>query len=111
MSQVISLYAECTKLSEKVMRLGYWGEDAQKIINKIMTLWDEVDELSDSVIRDRLQSLRNEWTTLDARFLHGINPYNNKVLGLAEKEAKELMKNVYIANHGTYVESNEEVTA
>lgn len=110
LSQVISLYAECTKLSEKVMRLRYWAEDAQKIANRITALWDEIDDIPDSEMRCRLQTLRDEWSVLDTRFLYGIDPYNSKVRRLAEEEAHDLLNNVYIANHGTDAESKEEVT-
>lgn len=110
LSQVISLYAECTKLSEKVMRLRFWAEDAQKIANKITALWDEIDEIPDSEMCVRIQTLRDEWSTLDARFLQGIDPYNSKVRRLAEEEAHDLLKNVYIANHEADAESKQEVT-
>lgn len=110
LTQVLSLYAEYAGLSEKVMRLRYWGEDAQKTINKITALWDEVNDISDSEIRDRLQILRDEWSTLDARFLHGINPYNDEVLKLADKEVHEFIENILLANHGPKDKSREEIT-
>lgn len=108
--QILSLYAEYASLPEKIMRLSYCTEDTQKIINKATALWDEIDEITDSEIRGRLQALRDEWSSLDARFLHGITPYDSKVLELAEEEANDLLKNVFIANHEDNAESKEEVT-
>lgn len=109
LTQVTSLYAECTDLSGKILRLNYWSEDAYKTINKITSLWDEVDELSDHEIRKRMDELRDEWSALDARFIRGINPYKGKVLEKAEEEADDFLKVVHIANHGNNDEKQEEV--
>lgn len=112
--QVASLYAEYACLSEKIMRLSYWAEDAQKVVNDITALWYEVNKIGElidpKIILHRLQDLQDTWSALGSRFLHGITPYNSKVLKLAEEEAKDLLKNVHTANHEADAESKEEVT-
>lgn len=109
-TQVASLYAECTDLSGKIMRLNYWTEDARKTINKITDLWDKIDDLDDDEIRIHLQAIRDEWGALDSRFLLGIDSHNSEVLALAESEAKDLLNNLHIANHGPDAESQQEVS-
>lgn len=109
-TQISSLYAECTDLSGKIMRLNYWTEDARKIINKITDLWDEINNLDDDEIQVRLRAIRDEWSVLDSRFLLGIDSYNGKILALAETEAKDLLNSLHIANYGDHTKSQEEVT-
>ena len=111
LAQVLSLYAECASLSEKVMCLKYWAEDAQKTANKLTALWLEIkiDEIAEFDIWKRFQDLQDEWSALDARFLHGIDSYNRKVLELAQEEATHFMDNVLCANHKTDNKSQKEV--
>lgn len=109
-TQVASLYTECADLSGKIMRLNYWTEDARKTINKITDLWDKIDDLNDDEIRIQLRAIRDEWGALDSRFLLGIDSHNSEVLALAESEAKDLLNNLHIANHGADAESQQEVS-